>query len=111
MDGLKIIDEIMLGLYQPQLNSAKLGLHEKLQTKKHHLHVHNLGCCVNELWFGPTFNHDCPFSFRLHTSALLQKKFIHSSGKIVLELLPPTNPLPCFGLEVLSRCHIFTATK
>ena len=34
-----------------------------------------------------------------------------STRKFVLECLPPTNPLLCFGLEDLSQCHIVTTYK
>ena len=33
---------------------------------------------------------------------------MYCSGKFVL---PPTNPLPCFGLEVLAWCHIAIINK
>ena len=30
---------------------------------------------------------------------------------LVESLSNPTNPLPCFGLNVLSRCHLVTTIK
>ena len=37
--------------------------------------------------------------------------FVDYSGSVVLHSLPPTNSLPCFGLEVLSQCYIVTMNK
>ena len=33
------------------------------------------------------------------------------SGKLFKSNLPPTNPLPCFGLQVLFWCHIASTSK
>lgn len=37
--------------------------------------------------------------------------FVDYSGSVVLHSLPPTNSVPCFGLEVLSQCYIVTMDK
>jgi hypothetical protein len=82
---------------------------------------------VVELGFGPTFNHNSDFfsftklllkltsmiipPFGAIRGGMRHKQFVESSGKVVQEWLPPTNFLPCFGLEVLFQSHILVTTN